>query len=128
MRLFHGSVVLLFVAFISQAVQAQTAMEDLRQEVAALRKQLNSQAKADPIGKVDAGTAAKYASASNPVTTKAGKLNVSGLLQIWNYSIENDRKDVFGTGTSAAATTTATASAAPKSSSPWTSMKTSPAS
>jgi len=100
MRLFHVSVVLLFVAFVSQSVQAQTTVEDLREQVAAMRRQLASQ-KVDPIGKVDAGTAAKYGGGvNNPVTTKAGKLNISGLLQIWNYSIENDRKDYFTTGTS----------------------------
>jgi hypothetical protein len=96
MRLIHSLVALFLVAFASVAVQAGTTVDELRREVDALRKQLNdSGKKADTIGKVDMRTSAKYGP-NNVVETKAGKLNISGLIQIWNYSIEDDHVDVFG--------------------------------
>jgi len=73
---------------------AAPSVETLRKEVDALRKRLNDRAFA-PITRVDAITEKHYGP-DVPVSTNAGKLEISGLLQIWNYSITNDSSDVFG--------------------------------
>lgn len=81
----------------SAGLLAGTTVDDLRREVDSLRRQLNQgqAAPAAPIKSVDAMVAGKYGP-NAPVATKNGKLEVGGLLQIWNYNIQNDHVDVFG--------------------------------
>ena len=67
-------------------------VEDLRKKLAA--KNVDTK-KAGPIGKADATIANKYGPNAK-VTTKDGKLTVSGLVQVWWYSIQNDNVDYEG--------------------------------
>jgi len=92
------AVAVLAVAMPVRAADAsQSEIESLRKEMDALRKQINSNATPKEIkggGTVDKAVAAKYGP-NNAVTTKAGKLSISGLLQVWYYSIENDQTGLF---------------------------------
>jgi len=80
-----------------RGLMAGTTVEDLKREVEDLRRSL-SQTKAGPapIAKsVDSAVAAKYGP-NVPVTTRNGRLEIGGLLQVWNYNIMEDHLDVFG--------------------------------
>ncbi|HYG77379.1 MAG TPA: porin [Planctomycetota bacterium] len=80
------------------SVQAGVSVDELRREVEDLRKRLNQQAttKAPAIGRVDQLTQNKFGP-NAAVTTKTGKLEIGGLLQLWNVSPRGkDTKDVFG--------------------------------
>ncbi|MCY3020549.1 MAG: porin [Planctomycetota bacterium] len=79
------------------SIMAATSVDDLKREVEDLRKRLNEKkGTAAPIGsKVDDAVAGKYGP-NAAVTTKNGKLTIGGLLQIWNYSVQEDHVDVLG--------------------------------
>ena len=98
LRAFSTVLLALFVmSTLCTRASAATTVDDLRKEVEALRKRLNEKPSSSPIGKVDAMTSSKFGP-NAAVTTKTGKLQIGGLLQIWNYSIENDERanlDVF---------------------------------
>jgi len=67
--------------------------DDLKKEIEGLRK---DKLAAKPIdGKAIAITDQKYGPDA-PVKTKAGKLTLSGLVQVWYYGIQNDKLGVFG--------------------------------
>jgi phosphate-selective porin len=90
---------LVAVVSVSGGLLASTTVDDLRKEVEALRDRLASERTketAAPIGKADAAVAAKYGPNAE-VTTRTGKLEIGGLLQIWNYRLGDDHKDAFGT-------------------------------
>ncbi|MFH0938308.1 MAG: porin [Planctomycetota bacterium] len=91
---FVSLIVALFTVVICSNARAGTTVEDLRKEVADLRKRINEKDTAAPIRKVESVIENKYDSPC-PVITKNGKLEIGGLLQIWNYHIENDNQDVF---------------------------------
>ena len=100
--------VLRFVAYsiaigmlgLSVSARAGTTVDDLRKEVEDLRKRVNQKEAAKPvIGKIDNALASKYGPNAE-VTTKAGRLEIGGLLQLWSFDGRGrDSKDVFGTGT-----------------------------
>ena len=79
---------LIFSAGLSHAA---TQVDDLKLEVEKLRKEINQRndGKASPIGKVDRMMGDKYGP-NSPVTTHAGKLQISGLLQVWYQAVQND--------------------------------------
>lgn len=70
---------------------------NLKKEVEELRKKLSGNGApkvSGPIGKASASVANKYGP-NAPVTTKTGKLQIGGLLQVWAYSIQNDNDGAF---------------------------------
>ena len=71
-------------------------MTDLRKDNAEIRKANDELAgKMNPIkGSVDKALDSKYGPGA-AVTTKVGKLQISGLIQVWYYSIQNDTKGLF---------------------------------
>src|ERR1043165_2546598 len=77
---------------------ANNAVDDLRKEIDDLRRQLNNPAPEATIRSVDAISASHAIGADGPnnVTTRCGKLELGGLLQIWDQHIWQDRHDVFG--------------------------------
>lgn len=78
-------------------VSAST-VDDLRKEVESIRKQLNEREKSSSVGKIDQIESSRYGPNAT-VKTKSGKLEISGLLQIWDVSYfgrNNDHQDVFG--------------------------------
>jgi hypothetical protein len=92
------------VAVLCGVARAGTTVDDLRKEVEDLRKRINNKdSAASPIGGIDKSIDSKYGPNAK-VTTKAGKLEIGGLLQIWNYSIQDDHQDVFGDTGNAAGT------------------------
>ena len=82
--------------------------EDLRSEVSALRRELDEFKKERAFyktqhGQISSGTAEKVEKLvenkygpNATVTTKQGRLTISGLLQVWFYSIQNDNQGLFG--------------------------------
>ncbi|MBI3827978.1 MAG: hypothetical protein HY291_00580 [Planctomycetes bacterium] len=71
---------------------------NLKKEVEDLRKKLSTNGSTPkavgPIGRADAMVANKYGPNAT-VTTKTGKLTIGGLLQVWNYRIQNDNQGIF---------------------------------
>jgi hypothetical protein len=86
---------MLFVASGSvRAADASNAeIESLRKEIESLRKSIKS---SDGVGRsnVDKAMDSKYGPNAG-VTTKAGKLTIGGLVQVWYYQIENDTNGLF---------------------------------
>ena len=80
---------------------AQGAEGDLRAEIEALKKQLAARNQPAPapgagvVSRAEEAIANKYGP-NAAVTTKQGKLTISGLVQVWYYSIQNDRLGFFG--------------------------------
>jgi phosphate-selective porin len=95
MRKLAALVALLMMAAVS--VRAADTVTDLKKDVEDLRKRITARTSAESAAtsKVDSALASKYGPGAG-VTTKAGKLEIGGLLQIWNYNIQNDTNDVFG--------------------------------
>jgi hypothetical protein len=92
---FRFLVALVAVAGLSRGLSAGSAVEDLRKEVEDLRKGVAEKERATAaVGKLDVLGERKYGP-NAPVTTKNGKLEIGGLLQLWNVSIDNDHSDVF---------------------------------
>lgn len=95
----HSSVVIAALAlpFLAAAAEESVTRADfeaLRKEIAELRDQ-NRTLKDKPIqGSVARALDAKYGPNAS-ATTNAGKLSISGLLQVWYYSIQNDRRGLF---------------------------------
>jgi hypothetical protein len=81
---------------VRAADETQAEIEKLKKELEALRKQVSSSSSAikSSGGSVDKAVAAKYGP-NNAVTTKAGKLSISGLIQVWYQSVENDQSGLF---------------------------------
>lgn len=98
MRMCMNRVLLCLIAvsavFASKAIASTTDdYSNLKKEVEDLRKKLTTNGgtpkTVGPIGKADAMVANKYGPNAT-VTTKTGKLTIGGLLQVWNYRIQND--------------------------------------
>src|SRR4051812_44432585 len=86
------SVVVCLALLIGTGVsRAATQVDDLKKEVEKLRKEINQRegSKSSPIGKVDGLMGSKYGP-NSAVTTKAGKLQIDGLIQVWYQSVQND--------------------------------------
>ncbi|MFH0938631.1 MAG: porin [Planctomycetota bacterium] len=88
-RLYSIIAVALFLTV--SASQAASPVEDLRKEVEKLRKDVSKQETAakSSVGRLNDLASAKYGPDA-PVTTKNGKLQIGGLLQVWFQSIQND--------------------------------------
>jgi hypothetical protein len=96
----------LLAACLAGAVHAeisQAEFEALKKEIAEMRKenqelqkkQQSTLAAAVSIkGTVDRALESKYGPGA-AVSTKAGKLKITGLVQVWYYSIQNDHKGLF---------------------------------
>ncbi|MBI3828556.1 MAG: hypothetical protein HY291_03515 [Planctomycetes bacterium] len=102
MRMCINRIVLCLVAMSSVFMAKAMAStpddySNLKKEVEDLRKKLSTNGGAPkavgPIGKADAMVANKYGPNAT-VTTKTGKLTIGGLLQVWNYRIQNDNVGV----------------------------------
>ncbi|HEY3320710.1 MAG TPA: porin [Planctomycetota bacterium] len=76
---------------------AATQVDDLKKEVEKLRKEINKKDDGHAIGRVDALTGAKYGP-NSPVTTRAGKLQIDGLLQVWYQNVQNDNLSILRPG------------------------------
>jgi len=90
--------VVFLLALSTARVMGGTTVDDLRREVEDLRKRVNESKRgpAAPISdRVDSMVAGKYGP-NNAVRTKSGKLEIGGLLQIWNMNCQKDHFDVFG--------------------------------
>ena len=98
-----SAVLLAFCVAVPLALHAgdasQAEIETLRKEVEALRKEFSHRQSVHSAGTgstvVDKAVAQKYGSSATPVTTKTGKLKISGLLQVWYYSVQNDNRGLF---------------------------------
>ena len=86
-----------FFVLSSAHIWAGSDTEELRKEIDDLRKQLYANdAQQTTINSVDALTDCQACrDGDHNVTTRSGKLEIGGLLQIWEHSIHNDRRDVF---------------------------------
>ena len=81
-------------AVCANAVEvSQAEWEQMKKDIEDLRK---AKAAPAPIARssVDKAIDSKYGPNAS-VTTKSGKLAISGLLQVWYYSIQNDTKGLF---------------------------------
>src|SRR6185295_2302017 len=79
------------------AGSAEEEIAALRSEVAKLREAVNANRAAQNASissAVDTMMDNKYGPDA-AVTTRAGKLTVSGLVQVWYYSIQNDTQGLF---------------------------------
>jgi phosphate-selective porin len=105
---FRGLVAVLLAALtlasasvVNAADATNAEIEALKKDLESLRKQLNSANAKVGGSSVDKAVSAKYGP-NNAVTTKAGKLNISGLIQVWYTSIANEQGGLFddpnGTG------------------------------
>lgn len=94
---------MLLLGCVARSGFAATELEELRAEVAKLREAVNAQRlQNQPTSSpVDTLMDNKYGPDAK-VTTRAGKLELSGLVQVWYYSIQNDHlglfHDIGGTG------------------------------
>jgi hypothetical protein len=91
-----AALLLVLVLAGKSQVKAATGVEDLRAEVEDLRKRIAAKSNASPITQVD-----KIVSCGceeeHPVKTRNGKLEIGGLLQIWDVTYYlRDHQDVFG--------------------------------
>ena len=90
-------VALLAVATALNGIAADT-INDLKQEVAEIRKRISATPQANIVDK----TMSHRFGAAIPVETKTPKLYVGGLLQLWYYNTQNDNRGLFdspnGTG------------------------------
>ena len=82
-------------AFAGMA-RAASNVEDLKKEVEKLRKEIaqKDSGKGAAIGQVDRMVAGKYGP-NTPVSTRNGKLQIGGLIQVWYQSVQNDTRGVF---------------------------------
>jgi hypothetical protein len=87
------------LVFSSAAVRAadntQAEVDALKKDIEDLRKKLNSMSSGPAMkSSVDRALDSKYGPNAS-VSTKSGKLTISGLVQVWYYSIENDNEGLF---------------------------------
>lgn len=72
----------------------QAEIDALKKDIEDLRKKLNSVSTPTAKSSVDKALGDKYGP-NSAVTTKTGKLNISGLLQVWYHQIQNDNRGLF---------------------------------
>ncbi|HYG74987.1 MAG TPA: porin [Planctomycetota bacterium] len=86
---------LVFSALLSVAKAAETPdIGDLRKQVEELRKQLASRETERNLPRQIDDRVSNAFGVNTPVQTKAGKLSIGGLIQVWAYSIQNDNAGV----------------------------------
>ncbi|MGD0089719.1 MAG: porin [Planctomycetota bacterium] len=90
---------LLFLIMLPAArLPAGTTVEDMQREVDDLRRRVNERrngTEAPIASRVDDMVSGKYGPKA-PVTARSGKLEIDGLLQIWDTTYQHARYDVFG--------------------------------
>src|SRR5690349_17969467 len=77
----------------AKAADTQAELDKLKREIDDLRKKMNAPAPAMR-SSVDKIVDGKYGPNST-VTTKSGKLQISGLVQVWYHQIQNDNRGLF---------------------------------
>ncbi len=77
----------------AKAADTQAELDKLKREIDDLRKKMNAPAPAMR-SSVDKIVDGKYGPNST-VTTKSGKLQISGLVQVWYRQIQNDNRGLF---------------------------------
>jgi len=97
------------VSAIAAADASSAEIEQLKKDIEQLRKQLQGSSTAMPRSSVDTALAGKYGP-NAAVTTKSGKLNISGLLQVWYYHIQKDNRALWDGANGGAVFDTNTAS------------------
>src|SRR5262245_40030326 len=92
--LWRGTQILLAAAVITAG--AASAFEVSQEEWEAMEKEMAEMRKkqSNPIKQSEVVLDKKYGPGA-PVTTKEGKLTISGLVQVWYHAIENDNKGLF---------------------------------
>jgi phosphate-selective porin len=86
------------LALLVCGAQAAVPVEDLRQEVEKLRTDIAQKEKAaTSVANLDAIAGSKYGP-NAPVTTKNGKLQIGGLVQVWYQHIQNDHVGIVTVG------------------------------
>lgn len=97
-----AALILVVPASVRAAGDASSAeIEQLKKDVEKLRRQLSESSTAMPRSNVDKMVEGKYGP-NACVTTRAGRLTIGGLLQVWFYTVQNDHEANFndpnGTG------------------------------
>jgi len=95
-KLWGGALLALCVVGTVKAEISQAEFEVLKKEISEIKKENASlKDKMTPLSStVRKALESKYGPGS-AVTTKQGKLNISGLIQVWYYSIQNDNEALF---------------------------------
>jgi len=73
---------------------SRTEIDALKKDIEDLRRKLNSSTAPSARSSVDKALGDKYGP-NNVVTTKTGKLTISGLVQVWYTQIDNDTQGLF---------------------------------
>lgn len=94
-----AAAVLVSAGAISAAEVSSAEFDALKREVEALRTKLAAGGGAVSSTAVDRALSGGPAGPDSAVTTKAGKLTIGGLLQVWYYSIANDTQGAFANPT-----------------------------
>ena len=85
---------MIFVAVpAAKAADTQAELDRLKREIDDIRRKLNTPAPGVR-SSVDKVVDSKYGP-NTSVTTKSGKLTISGLIQVWYRSIQNDNRGLF---------------------------------
>src|SRR5437667_290649 len=80
--------------FLSALAHAESSYDDLRSEIKNLRQDLSKRdEQASPIRQVDTLIDSRCGP-NAVVTTRSGKLQIGGLLQVWFYHIQNDENGI----------------------------------
>jgi hypothetical protein len=84
---------------LAGVARASSSADDLKKEVEKLRKEIaqKQESRAAINGRVDALVGGKYGP-NTAVTTKSGKLQIGGLLQVWYQSPQKDKRGLFVPG------------------------------
>jgi len=85
---------MLTVSTAVRAADEKAEIDALKKDIEELRRKLNSSSAPAAKSSVDRALDSKYGP-NSAVTTKTGRLNISGLVQVWYYSIQNDNRGLF---------------------------------
>jgi len=89
-----AALVLVVPYTIKAADATQAEVDQLKRDIEDLRKRLNSSTAAPRTSSVERALDSKYGPNAT-VTTKNGKLTISGLVQAWYYTIQKDNRGLF---------------------------------
>lgn len=85
---------LMLVACSVRAASEAAEIDALKKDIEDLRRKLNSATAPSARSSVDRALGDKYGP-NAAVTTKTGRLNISGLIQVWYTQIDNDTQGLF---------------------------------